>query len=56
MNVENLEDDELISLYPKLLKELKRREIIRTNNLVGELGENIAISVYKKIQDYRSYN
>ena len=27
MNVENLEDDELISLYPKLLKELKRREI-----------------------------
>ena len=48
MNLEDLENDELISLYPKLLKELKRREIIRTNNLIGELGEFIAASEYKK--------
>jgi len=32
MNLEDLENDELISLYPKLLKELKRKEIIRINN------------------------
>jgi len=32
MNLEDLENDELISLYPKLLKELKIREIIRINN------------------------
>ncbi len=44
MNLEDLENDELISLYPKLLKELKRREIIRKNNLIGELGEFIAAS------------
>ena len=48
MNLEDLENDELISLYPKLLKELKRREIIRTNNLIGELGEFIAACEYKK--------
>ena len=48
MNLEDLENDELISLYPKLLQELKRREIIRTNNLIGELGEFIAASQYKK--------
>ena len=48
MNLENLDNDELISLYPKLLKKLKRREIIRTNNLIGELGEFIAASEYKK--------
>ena len=35
-------------MYLKLLKELKRREIIRTNNLIGELGEFIAASEYKK--------
>ncbi len=27
-------DDKVISLYPKILKELKNRNIIRTNNLV----------------------
>ena len=48
MNLEDLDNDELISLYPKLLKELKRREIIRTNNLIGELGEFLAASEYKK--------
>ena len=48
MNLEDLENDELISLYPKLLKELKRREIIRTNNLICELCEFIAASEYKK--------
>ena len=48
MNLEDLDNDELISLYPKLLKELKRREIIRTNNLIGGLGEFIAASEYKK--------
>lgn len=48
MNLEDLGNDELISLYPKLLKELKGRGIIRTNNLIGDLGEFIAVSEYKK--------
>ncbi len=47
MNFENLSDEELISLYPKLLDELKSRNIIRTNNLIGDLGERLAIDFYK---------
>jgi len=37
----------LINVYPSLLNELKKRGIIRTNNLIGELGEYIAVSHYK---------
>jgi len=41
-----LTDSELIDLYPSLLKELKSRGIIRTNNLIGELGEYLAANAY----------
>ena len=49
MDISKLSTDEIISLYPKILKELKSREIITTNNLIGELGEYIAIENYNKI-------
>ena len=39
MDLTKFNDDEVIPLYPKILKELKKRDIIRTNNLVGDLGE-----------------
>lgn len=42
----NLSDKELIDLYPSILKELKSRGIIRTNNLIGELGEYLAANAY----------
>ena len=38
MNLDNYKDDELIDLYPKLLDQLKTRGIIRTKNIIGELG------------------
>ncbi len=44
----DLTDKELIDLYPSILKELKSRGIIRTNNLVGELGEYLAANAYQK--------
>jgi hypothetical protein len=44
----DLSDFELIDLYPSILQELKSRGIIRTNNLVGELGEYLAASAYQK--------
>jgi hypothetical protein len=47
MNLNELNDEELINVYPSLLNELKKRGIIRTNNLIGELGEYIAVSHYK---------
>ena len=39
MDLKKFSDEEVISFYPKILKELKSRDIIRTNNLVGDLGE-----------------
>ena len=46
MNLTNFNNDELVSLYPALLNELKNREIIRTNNLIGDLGEYLAVNYY----------
>lgn len=41
-----LKDSDLISLYSKTIKELKSREIIRTSNVIGDLGEYIAVDYY----------
>lgn len=48
MEISNLSTEEIINLYPAILKELKSREVITTNNLVGELGEYLAIENYNK--------
>jgi len=45
-NLKDIKDSELISLYGKIVKELRFRAIIRTKNVVGELGERFAISHY----------
>ena len=47
-NLSELSDFEIIELYPAILKELKSRGIIRTNNLIGELGEYLAANAYQK--------
>lgn len=39
-------DLNVISLYSQTIKELKRRDIIRTKNITGELGEYIAVEYY----------
>lgn len=48
VSLKKLDDLELTLLYSSLLKELKHRGIIRTNNVVGELGEYLAINFYNK--------
>ena len=48
MNLEKFKNDELIKLYSNCIKELKNREIIRTKNITGELGEYIAVDFYNK--------
>ena len=47
ISLEQFSNSGLIELYPALLKELKSRGIIRTNNLIGELGEYLAASAYQ---------
>jgi len=46
ISLSEITDSELIDLYPSILKELKARGIIRTNNLIGELGEHLAANAY----------
>ena len=46
--LDNLSNDELLSVYPKLIGILKDRKIIDTNNLTGEIGEYLAIKFYSE--------
>lgn len=41
-------DEELILFYSKWINELKKRNLIRTKNIVGEIGEYLAIKYYNK--------
>ena len=45
-NLTHFSDEDLLSLYPKLLNELKNRNIIRTNNFIGDYGEYLALKYY----------
>lgn len=45
---ENLNDDELVASYPAFLAELKKRGIIHSRNIVGDLGEYLAIRHYSR--------
>lgn len=42
----DLNDKEIVKIYPILVKQLKKRSIIRTKNVIGDLGEKMAIDYY----------
>jgi len=46
MEIQKIDNKNLISLYSDCIKELKKRKIIRTKNITGELGEYIAVEFY----------
>ena len=48
MNLNELNTTELILAYSKIIKQLKKRGIIRTKNLLGDLGEYLAIEHFNK--------
>ena len=48
MELSKLDAFELIKTYGLLIDELKNREIIRTKNIIGDLGEYIAIDFYNR--------
>lgn len=48
INLKYLSNEELISIYAKWIEELKNRKIIRTNNIIGDIGEYLAIDYYDK--------
>ena len=46
MELTSLKTSDLVSLYCSVIKELKGRSVIRTNNVIGDLGEYLAIEHY----------
>lgn len=46
MDLTALKTSDLVSLYSSIIKELKYRDVIRTNNVIGDLGEYLAIEYY----------
>lgn len=46
MDLTALKTGEIVSLYGSVIKELKVRGVIRTNNVIGDLGEYLAIEHY----------
>lgn len=48
MNFELLSNEELITLYSEAIKELKKRNVIRTKNVLGDIAEFLAIDYYCK--------
>lgn len=48
MKLQEKSTEDIIQLYSMAIKELKRRGVLRTNNVIGELGEYLAITYYNK--------
>jgi hypothetical protein len=45
---DNLKTSEIIQIYSEIIKQLKKRNIIRTKNLLGDLAEYLAIDFFNK--------
>lgn len=48
MDLLNYSISELVSLYSQTIKELKKRGVLRTKNVVGELGEYLVLEQYDR--------
>jgi hypothetical protein len=46
LDVGSLNDRALVRLIPVIIKEMKNRRLIRSNNIVGDLGEYLALDTY----------
>lgn len=49
INTDELNNEELWLGYAEIQQELKKRNLVRTNNIVGERGEFLAIETYNSI-------
>lgn len=46
MDLKSLSTEAIVHTYSEIIKELKDRKVIRTNNVIGEIGEYLAIKYY----------
>ena len=51
MDLSNYSIAELVGIYSQSIKELKKRGVLRTKNVVGELGEYLVLEQYDKNPD-----
>ena len=49
LNIDDLNNEELWLGYADIQQELKKRLLVRTNNIVGERGEFLAIETYNSV-------
>lgn len=49
VNIDELNNEELWLGYSDIQRELKKRNLVRTNNIVGERGEFLAIETYNSM-------
>ena len=49
MEINNLTTEQLIETYSDIINQLKERGVIRTKNLIGDLGEYLAIEHFNKL-------
>ena len=54
MDLSNYSIAELVDIYSQSIKELKKRGVLRTKNVVGELGEYLVLEQYDKNPDLPS--
>lgn len=48
IDLEKLSNRQIIECYSQITKELKKRGIVRTKNITGELGEYITVDFYRQ--------
>ena len=51
MDFSKFSNIDLIDLYSKTIKELKKRGVLRTNNVIGEIGEYFVYDIYNNSPD-----
>ena len=51
INIKKVSDEDLWNLYSSSIKELKRRNLIRSKNITGERGESLVINFYNKTKN-----
>ena len=49
MDINSLTTEQLIETYSDIINQLKERGVIRTKNLIGDLGEYLAIEHFNKL-------
>ena len=54
--IDKMTSTELVDLYAKIIRSAKNRNLIRTKNFIGEIGEAVVIEHYCNTRGRPIYN